>query len=68
MRVKTCGNCRYSIADLGDLYDPNAKELACANCPALGTIDCASYFPNDNYDKRRLVNDARKQSSPRSFA
>lgn len=53
MKVRTCPGCRYSPDDLGDLYDPHAKELACANCPALGLIHCGTTYPRDEYYNRK---------------
>jgi hypothetical protein len=52
VRVKICPGCRYSRADIIELYDTFAREWLCNNCPLNGTMQTDAIYPRDDYYNR----------------
>lgn len=62
MKVKTCHHCSYTPEDLGNNYDPNAKEWCCGRCSEGAMIDFGGPYYRETviYPEKTLHNKRRK--------
>lgn len=47
MKVKTCPQCVYTPADLGENYDQLAPLRCCADCPEVPVLKATNTYPKE---------------------